>query len=141
MMEEARFKTLAEAYGGDIARWPDADQASARAFQAAHPERAEAVLHDALVLDRALAGAGPVDTPSCLEGAILAQTAQEKAGLAPAPPPWAALAAAVALTVGLGAGWFAVPEQDPYADPAFAEAFGSLENDDVFETLAGEEAR
>jgi hypothetical protein len=140
MMEEPRFKALAEAYGGDVLRWPEADQASARAFQAAHPERAEAVLSEAQALDELLVAAGPVEPAQALEAAILARMAQFSADAAPAPR-WAGLAAGLALTFGLGAGWFAASEQNPFADLAFAEAFGALESEDVLEALAREEAQ
>jgi ferric-dicitrate binding protein FerR (iron transport regulator) len=49
-----RFIALAEAYGGDIARWPEADQAGARAVLADAPA-ARAALAEAARLDALLA--------------------------------------------------------------------------------------
>ncbi|OLP57030.1 hypothetical protein BJF92_21215 [Rhizobium rhizosphaerae] len=51
-LSEARFRALAQAYGGEIARWPGAVQAQARAMA----ERAElsAVLAEARAVDAAL---------------------------------------------------------------------------------------
>jgi hypothetical protein len=60
-----RFQSLADAYGGDIARWPDDEQAGARAWQAANAAMALAILNDAQALDMLLdsatvASPGPV---------------------------------------------------------------------------------
>ena len=52
-MTPQRFADLALAYGADIARWPSAEQAPARALAAADPSAA-AALDQALILDRAL---------------------------------------------------------------------------------------
>jgi hypothetical protein len=53
MMTEDRFAALAEAYGGDIARWPAEVRADAEAFTAMHAEAA-AVLERERGLDAAL---------------------------------------------------------------------------------------
>ena len=50
----------------------------------------------------------------------------------PAAPAWAAMAAAVMLTVGLGAGWLAAPDTAALDDEVFASAFGALDEVDVF---------
>lgn len=65
-----RFRELADAYGGDVARWPEAERRAARAFATTH-ETAPAILAEAAALDAALANA-PTHTPSpALRSAIL----------------------------------------------------------------------
>lgn len=51
-LSEARFRALAEAYGGDMARWPRETQAAARAMAA--QAGAHATMADARALDAAL---------------------------------------------------------------------------------------
>lgn len=51
---EARVRQLAEAFGGDPARWPESDRAAAEAWIAAHPEDARRLLDAAGALDRLL---------------------------------------------------------------------------------------
>lgn len=53
-MDLARFGDLADAYGGDLRRWPDAVRDAARAFADAHPVEAERALFDARQTDAAL---------------------------------------------------------------------------------------
>jgi hypothetical protein len=64
-----RFRTLAEAYGGDLARWPQALQDEAAVLAAADPQFAQAVLATEHALDlaletapRAVASAGLFET-------------------------------------------------------------------------------
>ena len=60
-MDLARFGELAEAYGGDVRRWPEAERDAARAFVETHPVEAERALFDARQTDAALfASANPV---------------------------------------------------------------------------------
>lgn len=60
-MDLARFGELAEAYGGDVRRWPEDVRDAARAFADAHPADAERALFDARQTDAALfASANPV---------------------------------------------------------------------------------
>jgi len=54
-MTPERFETLAEAYGGDVARWPDVEREAAAAVMAERPEWAGGVLARARDLDEALA--------------------------------------------------------------------------------------
>ena len=51
---EARVRQLAESFGGDPARWPEADRLGAEAWIAAHPAEARHLLDDARSLDRLL---------------------------------------------------------------------------------------
>jgi hypothetical protein len=63
-MIEERFQILADAYGGDIDRWPADEQAAARAWSAAHVKQALAILEDASSLDMLLDMAeAPVVSP------------------------------------------------------------------------------
>lgn len=54
-MSPDRFKALAEAYGGDLGRWPRAERGEAERLLAATPV-AWSVLSHARALDKALAG-------------------------------------------------------------------------------------
>lgn len=49
-----RFEKLADAWGGDIVRWPEAEQAAARALLAADPA-VQSILTEAAGLDAVLA--------------------------------------------------------------------------------------
>lgn len=65
-MTIARFAELAEAYGGDIEAWPEADRAAAHLTAAGSEQvAAKALLSEASALDDALALAlGPASAPS-----------------------------------------------------------------------------
>ena len=54
-MTPNRFETLAEAHGGDVARWPDAEREAAAELMAASPNWASDILAVARDLDVALA--------------------------------------------------------------------------------------
>jgi hypothetical protein len=56
-MTEERFSALADAYGGDIARWPADEQADAKAWRVANAPRAVAILNEASTLDLMLGSA------------------------------------------------------------------------------------
>jgi len=58
-MTPERFEALAEAYGGDVARWPDAEREAAAAWMAAEPMRAGEILARAGDLDAVLAAYAP----------------------------------------------------------------------------------
>jgi hypothetical protein len=53
-MTPERFETLAEAYGGDVARWPQAEREAAAALMIAEPAFARLSLERAASLDGAL---------------------------------------------------------------------------------------
>ena len=61
-MTPERFAALAEAYGGDITRWPDAEREAAKAWLSEHPA-ADAVLSAERRLDDLL-DAWPRSSPS-----------------------------------------------------------------------------
>ena len=53
-MDETRFGELADAFGGDVRRWPESEREAARAWIDAHPLEAERALFDARQTDAAL---------------------------------------------------------------------------------------
>ena len=90
MMTLDRFRTLADAWGADLARWPQPDRDAARALLAsADAAAARAILHQAATLDAALAHElAPL--PAALADRILATSpsfphAGAAAGREPAP--------------------------------------------------------
>src|SRR5689334_18046751 len=71
-MTPERFEILAEAFGGDVAAWPDAEREAAAALMAAEPTWAERVLSRAGELDAALAAYSPPRAATGLMERILA---------------------------------------------------------------------
>jgi len=142
MMDETRFKALAEAYGGDLARWPEAERDAAEGFLADHPGQAAPILSEASVLDQLLASPGDLQVSPALEEAVLASAPIAEPVASPQPAPrWAGIAAAITLMAGAGAGWIAAPGADPYADLVSADAFGTLESADGLDAITQEDAR
>jgi hypothetical protein len=92
-MTRERFTGLAEAYGGQIARWPEAERDAAAALLAAEPEFAGAVLAGPSGLDEALDHWAPMPVRAELRAAVI--------GAAPGPrrSVWS-----WAMGLGLGAG-------------------------------------
>ncbi len=130
MMDEKRFQDLADAWGGDISRWPEAERPAAQDFAKAHPDLATTMLAEAAALDAVLAPAGMTGGSDLLERRILKH--------APRPAfdaDWRrpAVAAAAALVVGLAggfAGGIFVPGQDETAYVSeYADAFDGLMED------------
>ncbi|MBW8814124.1 MAG: hypothetical protein JF588_11920 [Caulobacterales bacterium] len=107
-MTPERFETLAEAYGGNVARWPAAEREAAALLMAAQPSWAQAVLAQAGALDVALAAYAPLRASAALTDRIVASAPAPRrraswiAWLAPAGL-GAGLAAACAAGVMLGA--------------------------------------
>ncbi|WP_421937554.1 hypothetical protein [Phenylobacterium sp.] len=97
-MTPKRFETLAEAYGGDVARWPEADREAAAAVMAAEPAWAETILSRAGELDAALATYASPHASAGLVDRIAA--AAPLVPVPPAPPRWMGWL----LPVGMGAG-------------------------------------
>jgi hypothetical protein len=97
-MTPKRFEQLAEAYGGDVARWPDAEREAAALFMTRDPAGAEAVLSDARNLDAQLD----------LWTALRVSPTLTEAVLTPAPTPrarpgWLGWLAPAGLGAGLAA--------------------------------------
>jgi 1,6-anhydro-N-acetylmuramate kinase len=78
-MTADRMQELAEAWGGDLRRWPAADRIAAEAFARAEPEAAERALFDARQLDAALDAAPRVVVSAELRDRVIASA--EAAGL------------------------------------------------------------
>ena len=71
-MIEERFQSLADAYGGDIDRWPAGEQAAARAWSVAHVKQALTILEEASSLDMLLDMAEPPVASPVLRDRIVA---------------------------------------------------------------------
>lgn len=100
-MNETRFSDLAQAYGGDLRRWPASEVEAARAWAAAHRGSAEDALTEARVLDETLDASRAPAVSTALRDRVLASATA--AGLK-ARRTWPAIKSW--LWVG-GAGWAA----------------------------------
>ena len=131
-----RARDVLDAYGGDPARWPDGERAALSALIATTPEL-EALQRSALELDRRLDAAKLAPPDARLAAAITARLSEAAArrsrASSIAAPRWAPMAAAAALTLGLGLGWLgsAATTADPLAEESlYASAFGALTDRD-----------
>ena len=93
-MNRDRFEDLAEAHGGDVARWPQEAWEAAAALMAADPDFTSRVLARAAELDAALDAWAPVGVTHALREAVIAG----------APAPRRAPVRAWFWRAGLGAG-------------------------------------
>jgi hypothetical protein len=130
---------LCAAYGGNLERWPQAEREAARAFAQTTPE-ARDLLTQAQMLDRALDQARPAPASDDLARRIAASapasvSARRSTRSAAPRPAWAAMAAALALTVGLGAGWFGGAPAETGDMDLYADAFGALDESAALELL------
>jgi hypothetical protein len=97
-MDETRFGELADAFGGDVRRWPESEREAARAWIDAHPLEAERALFDARQTDAALfASPNPVVSMDLRDRVIAAASVKARAA-------WPSLRKL--LWIG-GAGWAA----------------------------------
>jgi hypothetical protein len=71
-MTHERFEILAQAYGGDIARWPAPERDAAALLMAAEPEFSRIVLSDAGELDAALEFWAPMTVSPELRQTVIA---------------------------------------------------------------------
>lgn len=71
-MSVGRFEDLAEIYGGEIARWPEAEREAARALLAVNRERLQPALAAAAQLDRLLDMAPAQHPDAALMGRLIA---------------------------------------------------------------------
>jgi hypothetical protein len=83
-MTEERFSALADAYGGDIARWPADEQADAKAWRVANAPRAVAILNEASTLDLMLGSAVVAAPGFVLRDRIVASARGPQTGAHPA---------------------------------------------------------
>lgn len=72
-LSRERFETLAEAYGGDLRRWPAQDREAAMALRATDPDFASTVLVRADGLDALLDGWRPLAVGAGLHARVLAE--------------------------------------------------------------------
>jgi ferric-dicitrate binding protein FerR (iron transport regulator) len=128
-MDMNRFRELANAFGGDLDRWPEAERAAAEAWAAENAEAAT-ILQDASELDALLAGAAGAPPSDLLARRIL-----KSAPAGPFEVDWRrpAVAAAAALIVGVVSGFtgglFLPNGSDPYYESEYADAFDGLVED------------
>lgn len=78
---EARFAELADAFGADLRRWPEAERAGAEALRDAEPARADALLAEADRLDGLMHLSRAAAPSAALRQRVVALA--EKAGLRP----------------------------------------------------------
>jgi len=120
-MTPERFETLAEAYGGSIARWPDDERDAASQLMLARPDWAGAILEKANELDAVLDSWAPVTPGQGLREAILAQAPRPRRSW----PRWlvgaglgAGLATACAAGLLVGIAMSSDLTTDPTVDPS-----------------------
>ena len=77
-LNSLRFSELADAYGGDIRRWPEAELAMASALLRAEPERTAAIIADAAALDALLDASPDFVTSAALRDAIIASAPRQR---------------------------------------------------------------
>lgn len=79
-MDQTRFGELAEAYGGDLRRWPEAAREAARAWADAHPLEAERALSDPRRTDAVLfASPNPAVSMALRDRVLAAATTKARA--------------------------------------------------------------
>ena len=138
-MNAERFKTLAEAYGANLDRWPAGEREAAAAFMAEDAE-ARVWLADAESLD-ALLDQAPAPPPSAvLREEIIKGGSRVRQIVWPRAPRWvsgAGLAAACLLGAFAGANLSASYFAEPASDVAFeaSTAFDGTAYFDALETV------
>lgn len=118
-MNAERFSALAEAYGGDLDRWPADEQRAARAHLAASPVEAERVLAEAVLFDHVLDMASDPVVSGVLRETVLKGAPMRRDRPWRSSRAWlsgVALAAACAAGVIFGAHLSAHMTLDPAAD-------------------------
>ena len=80
-MRRERFLELEEAYGGAVARWPDAEREAAAALMAAEPAFAREALTEADRLDAVLDAWAPLAAPHGLREAVIAAAQPARRGV------------------------------------------------------------
>jgi hypothetical protein len=137
---EARVRQLAESFGGDPARWPEADRPGAEAWIAAHPAEARRLLEDARSLDRLLfAWEAPRPTAAVTTRVQAAAPVQVRQSLRRS---WVlTLTGGAALAAACLAGIVAAPRLvDPVLRPAAAPVYASDPDSILSEALTPWEA-
>ena len=111
-MTPERFAVLADAYGGDVDRWPTKEREAARIHLQSQPE-AEAVLAAAAGLDAVLAGWTVPGPGAALAASIAAAVARRHAHTRRLRLWLSSLGAATVLASGVAAGALAVVLSSP----------------------------
>lgn len=122
MISRQRFADLAEAYGGDMARWPAAERVGAAAFVASAPDEAAAILAAARALDAWLDALPAPAGPSELLARRLLKAAPKPAAALGASA-WAAMAASALIGVVVGFGGVRAWDGAATIDSAMSQAF------------------
>ncbi|WP_411288258.1 hypothetical protein [Phenylobacterium sp.] len=134
-----RFEALAQAYGGDVARWPPAERDAAATLMAAEPAFTQRLLADAGRMDEALDAFRFTPASGGLAEAILAHAPQRRRR-----PAWLSWLTPVGLGAGLAAACAAgliVGVQVSNLPSASAETLAASAGEDAeFSLYAEEEA-
>lgn len=120
-MDMKRFAEIVDAYGGDLARWPESEREAARAFMQDSAE-ARRMATEGRALDAMLGHAENAAVPADLEGRILASRrppasfAEKLRALWPGSTWRPAFALAMSVVLGLGVGLtvpvFSLPDDE-----------------------------
>lgn len=144
-MDQTRINTIIEAYGADPSRWPDDERQAAQAFIAANPDQFHNRLEQEARLDQALdtlIGSAQVSDKlqSRLKASLIKDVSvQTKHPSGPSGiPSWAGMAAAIALTAGLGVGWIGadfIPSNptSELDEGYYSDAFSAINSDAVWQ--------
>lgn len=138
-MTPERFETLAEAHGGDVARWPDVEREAAAALMIAQPALAQGVLARAATLDVALDAWAPMAVTHELRERVIAAAPAARRRNRMAAWFWGAglsagLAAACAAGLAVGVRLYDVSQPDDAVSAALAGY------DDFSAAVTGEDA-
>ncbi len=137
-MTPERFETLAEAHGGDVARWPAAEREAAAALMIAEPALVQGVLARAAALDAALDAWAPMAvTRDLRERVVAAAPVQRRPGRLAA---WfwgagASAGLAAACAAGLAVGVALYDGSQP--DAAVTAVLAGYEDPSIIETGEG----
>lgn len=134
-----RFQSLAEAWGGAIARWPAEVQDAAYAFMAASPEQADAVLAEARATDALMDAAPALSASIALRDRVIAAAPAAPAARARRSRLWRWMTGA-----GVGAGLAAATAAGVMAGVSLSLAQAPLGEDEallttLYDTGLGEE--
>ena len=134
-MDIERYRSLAEAYGADMSRWPQDQHDGALALHAREPEAAGRILAEAALLDQALDAWRPPAVSHDLRSKVLAGAPRPRAGWSGRFGLWlsgAGLAAACAAGIVVGMAGSSAAVSDARADELLAAAA----SDDASSALA-----
>ncbi|MDP3853370.1 hypothetical protein [Phenylobacterium sp.] len=124
-MTPQRFESLADAHGGDVARWPAAEREAAAALMIAQPDVARKALARAAALDAALDAWPPMAVTHHLRERVIAAAPAARSRGRLAAWFWGAglgagLAAASAAGLAVGVTLYDVSQPDETVSAAFA---------------------